>query len=118
MNLKPSQQQQEPLANLKGLHRPSMNVYIFAKKKLFACLVTRKENVELAFDHDTSLSNVLFKMVHRGELQEEMFFENRTYFKVIAEELPLTLQPIRKIIELSLRNQTLYVFEFLQLFNN
>ena len=80
---------------------------VYFRRKLLTYLVIRKERVELAFDYDTSLNqNVLFKMVHREEFQEEMFFENRTYSKGIDKELPLTLQLYRKTIELSLVNQT------------
>lgn len=73
---------------------------VFFGRKLLAYLVIRKEHVELAFDHNISLyQNALFKMVHREKFQEEMFFENRTYSKVIDKELPFTLQLYRKIIE-------------------
>lgn len=80
---------------------------VYFRRKLLACLVTLKEHVELAFDHDTSLYQyVLFSMGHRGDFKEEMFFENRTYFKIIDKELPVTLQLFRKVIELLLINQT------------
>ena len=85
----------------------SKHARVYVRRNLLAYLVIRKERVELAFDYDTSLyQNVLFKMVHREEFQEEMFFENRTYSKVIDKELPFTLQLYRKLIELSLVNQT------------
>ena len=45
---------------------------VYFRRKLLAYLVIRKERVELAFDHDTSLyQNVLFKTGHREEFQEE-----------------------------------------------